>query len=179
MAKDEKKKIVLEEESKDPIGKQWAVRIKILLITTVLIGICNTMFCWRQNIRPVPAPWDIWKGQLILLGICLVSYLIYDLTHKFLPMIPAVLWICTITAVLSFPFCGSFADMMVSELDKIQFSALCTPVLAYAGISIGKDMETFKKQGLSIVVITLLAFVGTWIGSALVAQIVLKLTGQI
>ena len=28
--------------------------------------------------------------------------------------------------------------------------SLCTPILAYAGISIGKDLDEFKKQGLGI-----------------------------
>jgi len=57
--------------------------------------------------------------------------------------------------------------------------ALCTPILAYAGIAIGKDLDEFKKQGVTIVIVAILTFIGTFIGSAVIAQVVLKATGQI
>ena len=56
---------------------------------------------------------------------------------------------------------------------------LCTPILAYAGISAGKDLDTFKEQGIAIVCTAILAFIGTYIGSAIIAQIILKLTNVI
>ena len=57
--------------------------------------------------------------------------------------------------------------------------ALCTPILAYAGIAIGKDLDDFKKQGVSIVIVSILTFIGTFVGSAVIAEVVLKVTGQI
>lgn len=57
--------------------------------------------------------------------------------------------------------------------------SLCTPILAYAGISIGKDLDEFKKQGLGIMCTAIAAFTGTYVGSALIAQVVLMMTGVI
>ena len=51
-----------------------------------------------------------------------------------------------------------------------------SPILAYAGISIGKDMDSFKKQGVGIVITSLMAFAGTYIGSAIIAEVLLRLT---
>ena len=50
---------------------------------------------------------------------------------------------------------------------------------AFAGISLGKDLKDFAKMGWKLVLITLFVITGTFIFSALVADIVLKMTGAI
>ena len=50
---------------------------------------------------------------------------------------------------------------------------------AVAGISLGKDLKNFAKMGWKMVVITLLVITGTFIFSALVADLVLRATGAI
>ena len=45
--------------------------------------------------------------------------------------------------------------------------------------SIGKDVDTFKKQGFAIVVVAIFTFAGTFLGSTIIAQIILKMTGVI
>lgn len=52
-------------------------------------------------------------------------------------------------------------------------------ILAYAGISIGKDMDAFKKTGWRIVVLACVIFIGTYLGSAVIAEVILKALGQI
>ena len=66
-----------------------------------------------------------------------------------------------------------------ASMNKIGLLPLCTPILAYAGISLGKDFGTFKSQGIAIVCVALLTFVGTYVGSAVIAEVVLRLTGAI
>ena len=106
--------------------------------------------------------------------------LIHDLLAKVLPFqVPVILYVALITTILSFPFAGWFATTMQTEFAKIGLLPLCTPILAYAGISAGKDLDTFKKQGFAIVCTALIAFIGTYIGSAIIAQIVLRLSGVI
>ena len=43
----------------------------------------------------------------------------------------------------------------------------------------GKDLDTFKQQGVSIVIISLFAFIGTYVGSAIIAEVILRATGVI
>ena len=45
------------------------------------------------------------------------------------------------------------------------------------GIAAGKDLKTFREQGAAIVLTTLVALVGTFVGSAIIAQLVMKWTG--
>ena len=71
------------------------------------------------------------------------------------------------------------ADYAIEQIGKIGLLPLCTPILAYAGISIGKDVDTFKKQGFAIVVVAIFTFAGTFLGSTIIAQIILKMTGVI
>lgn len=78
--------------------------------------------------------------------------------------------------LLSIPGFSPIAEWMQVNYAKIGVLPLCTPILAYAGISIGKDMDSFKKQGLGIVLTSLMAFAGTYIGSAIIAEVLLKLT---
>ncbi len=81
--------------------------------------------------------------------------------------------------LLSIPNFSPVAGWIETNFAKIGTLPLCTPILAYAGISIGKDMGDFRKQGIGIVLTSLLAFAGTYIGSAVIAQILLKATGVI
>ena len=57
---------------------------------------------------------------------------------------------------------------------KIGFVGLCTPILAYAGLALGKDINLLKKQGLRIILVGLVVFVGTFLGSAIIAEVVLR-----
>ena len=54
-----------------------------------------------------------------------------------------------------------------------------TALGAFAGISLGKDLKDFAKMGWKLVIITLFVITGTFIFSALVADVILKLTGAI
>ena len=40
-------------------------------------------------------------------------------------------------------------------------------------------MDTFKEQGLAIVIVAIFTFAGTFLGSTIIAQIILKMTGVI
>jgi len=52
-------------------------------------------------------------------------------------------------------------------------------MLAYAGVSIGKDLDAFAHSGWRNVVLSCVIFVGTYLGSAVIAQVILKYLGQI
>lgn len=162
-------------------GKIWADRIRVCLVTMVLASIANMIYSWRTGAAVVYMPWEVFPGLLYMFAIVIVSCAIHDLLEVACPKIkiPVILYIALITTILSFPFCGKLSEVMATEFGKIGLLPLCTPILAYAGISIGKDLDTFKKQGLAIVCTALVTFIGTWIGSALIADIILKLTGQV
>lgn len=171
----------MNENEKVNYGKVWADRIKVCLVTIVLASIANMIYGWRTHAAVVYMPWEVLPGLLYMFAIIIVSCAIHDILEKAFPKlkIPVILYIALLTTILSFDFCGPLATIMATEFGKIGLLPLCTPILAYAGISIGKDLDTFKKQGLAIVCTALVTFIGTWIGSALIADIILKLTHQV
>ena len=85
-----------------------------------------------------------------------------------------LLLLCTLVGCIIYELINK-----VSPIGKIGLLPLCTPILAYAGISIGKDVDTFKEQGLAIVIVAIFTFAGTFLGSTIIAQIILKMTGVI
>ena len=50
---------------------------------------------------------------------------------------------------------------------------------AYDGNSIGAQVKTFAKQGWTMILIGVFVMTGTFIGSAVIAQVVMMLTGTI
>lgn len=107
---------------------------------------------------------------LAFLGICL---------GKVLPGgIPGVAYVVTIACILTYPTLPTAAPI-TEAVKKVGFLQLCTPLLAYAGIAICKDLDVFAKSSWRIVVVSCVVFIGTYIGSAVIAQAILKAIGQI
>ena len=155
----------------------WAVYLKVLCFSAVFASIGN----WISTIKagaPV-TPLEAVPGMVLLLVITIAGQLLWELINKvWSKNLPAIAYISLIAIIATIPgFPG--AEFTASSINKIGLLPLCTPILAYAGISLGKDLDTFKKQGPAIVAVSLFAFLGTYIGSAIIAQIILKLTGVI
>ena len=114
--------------------------------------------------------------SILVLG---VIALIGMLASKYLPGgIPAAAYVVTIGCIMTVPgFPGS--DIINMYVKKVGFLALCTPILAYAGVAIGKDLDAFAKSGWRICLLAIVVFVGTYIASAVIAQAILKSLGQI
>ncbi|MGI5858584.1 MAG: DUF340 domain-containing protein [Tepidanaerobacteraceae bacterium] len=142
--------------------------IVITVIVAILILVGNFV---GYKINPVEA----FPGMFILFLIVVVGLWI----TKVMPgKLPAVVYVSLLGILLTMPWFP--LGPKVAELtSKVNFLALTTPILGYAGISMGKDLDSFKKHGLKIVIVAIFVFIGTYIGSALIAQAVLKLTGQI
>ena len=140
----------------------------VLIITAFLSLVANALSSNIPFLDAVP-------GMVILIAISLAGII----AARVLPGgIPAVAYITTLGCILTYPgFPGS--EIVNMYMKKVGFLALCTPILAYAGISIGKDMDAFKKTGWRIVVLACVVFIGTYLGSAVIAEVILKALGQI
>ena len=118
---------------------------------------------------------DAIPGMIFLIAISIIGVI----CAKVIPVkIPAVAYVVTIGCIVTIPgFPG--ATIFNAWAQKVNFLALTTPILAYAGISIGKDLGVLKKTGWRILIVSFVVFIGTYIGSTIIAQIVLKLIGEI
>ncbi|MDD6186478.1 MAG: hypothetical protein PUB11_00285 [Oscillospiraceae bacterium] len=160
------------------MSEKWIVRIKVLLLSAVFSSIGNWINTRKADVpvNPLMAAPGLIAMFLCIVAGCLIQDFIEGKFKKF--HLPTILYISMITIILSIPGVPT-ADFIASSFAKIGLLPLCTPILGYAGLSIAKDLDDFKKQGFAIVVVALCTFAGTFLGSAIIAQIVLKMTGVI
>jgi hypothetical protein len=113
------------------------------------------------------------EGMAIILAVVIAGYALYRLTAR---KMPVVLWVSLIGMALAYPaFPG--AATMAALTGKINFLALATPILAFAGLSVAKDIPMFRRLGWRIVVVSLLANTGTFLGATLIAQLLMGKPG--
>lgn len=117
---------------------------------------------------------DSLQGCLILAGISFLGAVISYLPgFKKLPM---VFWVSILGVILSIPGVPG-ALWFTKETAEVTFLATTTPVLAYAGLSLGKDLGAFKQLSWRIVPVALAVATGTFICATLVAEVVLHWEG--
>lgn len=143
------------------------MKIKDTLIVLFIVGamslVANAIGTKYTIVEAIP-------GLLFLIFLAIAGVIL----AKYLPgRIPAVAYIVTLGCILTYPTMPG-SDVINEAVKKVGFLQLCTPILAYAGIAIGKDLDAFAKSGWRIVVVACVVFTGTYIGSAIIAQTILR-----
>lgn len=145
--------------------QEWILLLGIFGITA-LIG------NWAgYDILPLKAV----PGMITLILICLAGFVLKEL----IPVnFPSIAYISIIGVIVSMPwFPGS--EKVVQWTTDVQLLALATPILAYAGIAIGRSWTDFVKLGWKTIVVATLVMLGTFLGSAVIAEIILRFQGII
>jgi DUF3100 family protein len=109
--------------------------------------------------------------SLIGLLIVLMVALLIDVIARLLPKVPHIFVLVGVTAIVGIPGLLPFSDTMIASVEKLNFLAFTTPILALAGFSVAKDMPIFKQLSWRIVVVSLTAAAGTFIGATLIAEL--------
>ncbi len=141
----------------------------IVLLVTAAISIVGNFIGYEVNmIEAIP-------GALILVLISLAGIALAEI----IPFkIPSVAYIVTLSTILTVPGVPG-AEFISYHVSKVNFLALTTPILAYAGIYTGKNLDSLKKTGWRIGVVSIFVMLGTYLFSALIAQVILKMLHQI
>ncbi|CQR71011.1 hypothetical protein SOV_45210 [Sporomusa ovata DSM 2662] len=148
------------------------MKFRDMFIALVLIGIMTT----AGNVIGYHMPaGEAAIGYAIMLIITLVGV---GLTHVIPIKLPMVFWVSIVALLVTSPI-SPIAKTITFYTSKVDFLALCTPILAYAGLAIGKDLEAFKKMSWKIIVVALAVYTGTFLCATAVAQIMLHFEGII
>ena len=115
-------------------------------------------------------------GIAVIVAIALVGALLSKL--PLLKRLPMVFWVSICAVVVSTPVFPGNA-WIIETTKKVQFLAITTPILAYAGLSLGKDMELFKKLSWRIIPVALAVCAGTFLFATVIAQFTLRWEGII
>lgn len=152
-------------------------------ITLCFVGVITYIgnyIAYLATVTPKTPPFDpigALLGMLVIIALALIGWFLSK-TIKLKLESPTVIWISVISLLITSPiFPGSAWFAGVTK--HISFMAITTPVLAYAGLSLGKDIGKFKELGWKIVIVSLLVFTGTFVLATLFAEIMLRLHGTI
>lgn len=121
---------------------------------------------------------DMMGATLGMLIIILVSVIALKIKEKIPLNIPAFAWASLIALLLSAPF-SPVQEIFLNYTGQVVTGMISTVILAVAGISIGTRLNEMKNLSWKILLIAIVVFTGTFFGSAIVSQIILKLQGVI
>lgn len=140
------------------------------VFTLCIVGIISLFSNWiGYNVMPT----DAIPGIIALMGIALLGLILRDIV----PLnIPSIAYIGIIGLIITIPGVPG-SSHIVDWTEKVDLLSLATPVVAYAGVSIGNSWADFAKLGWKTIVIGIVILLSTYIGSALVAEIILKIQG--
>ncbi len=110
--------------------------------------------------------WVSFEGMAVVVLIAGVV----EAIRRLLPRIPMVLVLSIIATAVGVPGLFPFSDTVIALTGKLNFRAFTTPVLALAGFSVAKDLPVFRQLGWRIVVVSLTATAGTFMGATLIAE---------
>ncbi|WP_288493470.1 DUF3100 domain-containing protein [uncultured Pseudomonas sp.] len=103
----------------------------------------------------------------LMIGAAVVGELLCQLFRR---KVPAVCWVSLVAMFLTSPWCP-LAPQITSAANSVGVLAVITPMLAFAGLSIAKDIPAFRRLGWRIVVVSLTAGFGTFIGAVFIAEL--------
>lgn len=142
--------------------------VLILLIVTFIAFIGNSIYTGIGLMESLP-------GIIILMLIAMAGITL----EKLIPLpIPTIIYITVIGVLLAMPYSPT-SEVVGTLVGKVEMLPLATPVLAYAGVSMGKDWVEFKKISWRGILLAACVMIGTFLGSAVVSHIILSIQGII
>lgn len=136
---------------------------------SILIALFFTIIaCTVANMVGYDSLGNSLPGILVLSAITLVGYFLSYVVP--LKKISAVLWISIIAILLASPI-SPISDFVITSVDSLNINAIITPILAYAGVIIGKDWGAFKSVGVKGVIVSIFVIIGTFLISALLGDL--------
>lgn len=137
----------------------WGLRMLAWVYVGVLVLIGNQIGYGISMLDALP-------GIAIIIAAVLVGDLIYMATKR---KLPAVCWISFVAMAMTFPGVP-YAAEVAALTGKVNFLAMITPMLTFAGLSLAKDIPAFRRLGWRIVVVSLMANAGVFLAAAAIAQ---------
>ena len=154
-------------------GKIDFKRTSYQLIIMLMVG---AMILLGQFISKGIAITTALPGMLMMIVAAMIAMILKDLFPK--SIFPAFGFATIIGLLLSIPG-NPISDVFNEHTANIDFMAITTPLLAFAGLSVGNKIEELKKMSWKIVVISLVVFTTIFFACASIAHIVLKVQGVI
>ncbi|ERM03480.1 hypothetical protein Q644_10890 [Brucella intermedia 229E] len=98
---------------------------------------------------------------------------------RYMPFyLPSVAWVSLIAIVITIPGVPPGSEFVLAKVGELNFLALATPALAYGGLALTRnEFEIARRSGWKIVVVAICVMIGTYLGSVIIADLTLRITG--
>ncbi|MBF8437483.1 hypothetical protein I0Q91_10350 [Halanaerobiaceae bacterium Z-7014] len=150
-------------------GRKIINQLKVLIVVGIMILVGQRIGYGHDAIEAIP-------GMIMIIVLSQLALIIKDAFPNI--RFPAFAWASLAALLLSMPFMPT-QDIFLEYTDRIEFLGTTTPILAFAGISVGNKIQKLKSLSWKVFVVAIFVFVGTFFGSAIVAHIVLTMQGII
>ncbi|MBG9982490.1 hypothetical protein HZY86_05120 [Aerococcaceae bacterium DSM 111020] len=107
-----------------------------------------------------------WLLVITFLGLILKEIIPFDL--------PAAAYISLVGILFAIPW-SPISAIVISDVENISLLAICTPILGYAGVTVGRDWPAFKQIGFKGIIVSLLVIVGTVISCVLLSELFFRI----
>ena len=144
----------------EPVELGWSGRLSAWLAAAAL-ALLGTFVATKA--LPAAAV----TAVALMIGAAFVGELLCQLFRR---KVPAVCWVSLVAMFLTSPWCP-LAPQITAASNSVGVLAVITPMLAFAGLSIAKDIPAFRRLGWRIVVVSLTAGFGTFIGAVCIAEL--------
>lgn len=111
--------------------------------------------------------WRFVVGLAVLVTIVLLAQGLNRMTR-----LSTIIGVTTIGILISCPW-SPLSGRLIDIMTPVDFLALTTPVLAFAGLGLGKDAPLMRRIGWRVIPVGLVSFAATFIASAAIAELAL------
>ena len=151
----------LDTQADAPDDGASAVADGLLALALMVAGI--TLSNW---IGHGVGPAQTLPGVAILVGIVLLGLLL----KRLIPALPLMLFLAVFATLATLDLAWPLAGRVAEIVQPVQFMSLTTTVLGLAGFSVARKLPMFRRLGWRIVLVSLTAASGAFLGSATVAE---------
>ncbi|NKK74836.1 hypothetical protein GFM13_31905 [Rhizobium leguminosarum bv. viciae] len=140
----------------------------LLLIASAIGLISNWVATGADPVTALP-------GMVILYAVSVAGLLL----ARYIPFyLPSVAWTSLLAILVTIPGLPG-STWILSKVEVLNFLTLATPALAYGGLALTKgEFDIARKSGWKIVIVAICVMLGTYVGSVVIADITLRISGQ-
>ncbi|WP_067724652.1 hypothetical protein [Oceanobacillus damuensis] len=158
-------------------GMNKYVKYGLVLLLSIGLILFTQEIKLLKNPESTPVTAMTLYGLVTLWAFSMIGIFVSDLMQhvrvKFIRDFPILGWV----SLTSLVFCLA-SDFFVQAVSAVDFLSITTPILTFAGISVANRLVDLRKTSWKIAIVAIFVFTGTYVGSALLAQLGLFLAGN-
>lgn len=149
--------------------------MKVIMNDMKLVSLAIVLAGFTQFLTNGTAPTEMVHSFIAMSVIVFLSLV----AKKFIPSsLPTFAYATIIGILICLPE-TPVRTYFLESVGKIQFLSVCVPLLAFAGLSVGGQMEELKKMSWKVIVIFLIVATSCFFGASAIAQIGFQMKGII